>query len=268
MICDTLHDATFCLLAGGLHHCDSSWNKPADGIDQCYKLYVPVRGRARLIMDTHDVVLQPGHVYLIPGYHLKRQECDRHMDVYWVHFAPESLYLALQLSGVTKVQSWHNASVDYWRAVWRELPSLFVQNSHVLFYRVQAMLMDFVSRGLDLVALGQTVPMASGLERLKPAILFMDRYLLNNPTLAEIAETVHMAPNYFHRIFTAAFHITPFGYMLKKRLNVGRQLLWSTKLTLDQIAARTGFSSAFHFSKLFKKHSGVTPKEFRQRTLS
>jgi AraC-like DNA-binding protein len=96
----------------------------------------------------------------------------------------------------------------------------------------------------------------------------MEQRLLENPQLAETAEIVHLAPNYFHRKFTAAFHVSPFAYMLGRHLNMGRQLLWSTDLTLDRIATRCGFYSAFHFSKLFKKHCGLSPKEFRRRVLS
>ena len=263
-----LRDAPFSLLAGGLHHCDPSWNKPADGIDQCYKLYVPIRGRARLGLAGQDALLRPGYAYLIPGYHLARQECDRRMDVFWVHFVPQSLYLAFLLSHVTSVQSWRRASVEHWRTAWGEIPSLFQGDSLSVFYRVQAMLLDFVSRSLKRCGIDRAAPVAPVFEQLKPAVAFMDRQLLDNPKLAAIAETVHLAPNYFHRRFTAAFRVTPFGYMLGRRLNLGRQLLWSTNLTLDRIAARSGFSSAFHFSKLFKKHCGLSPSEFRRRAVS
>ncbi len=99
----------------------------------------------------------------------------------------------------------------------------------------------------------------------RPAIVFMDRHLAENPSLAEIAKIVHLAPNYFHRKFTATFHVTPFNYMLTRRLNLGRQLLLSTNLTLDRIAQRCGFSSAFHFSKIFKKHRGISPSHLRRR---
>ena len=34
------------LLCGGHHVCDKSWNKAASELDQCYKIYLPVRGEA------------------------------------------------------------------------------------------------------------------------------------------------------------------------------------------------------------------------------
>ncbi len=259
----TRQEASFSLLAGGFHRCDPSWNKLADGVDQCYKLYLPVRGQARVTLDTQEVLLQPGQAYLIPGYHLASQECPRRMDVYWVHFVPDSLQLAFLMSHMAKVYCWRRSAREYWRATWRELPTLFEKDAGLLFLRVQAMLADLTAQALEDCGLDQVAGLDPILEQLKPAITFMDRHFAENPSLAEIAKTVHLAPNYFHRKFTGAFHRTPFDYLLQRRLNLGRRLLLKADLTLDRIAECCGFSSAFHFSRLFKRHCGMSPKQFR-----
>ena len=261
-----LQDAMFSLLDGGRHRCDPAWNKPVDGLDQCYKLYVPIRGQARLVLKTQEVSLRPGYAYLIPGYHLLRQECSRRMDVFWVHFVPESLSLSFLLSHIPSVQAWPCESVKYWQATWKEIPLLFQNGSLSAFYRMQAMLADLVSRGIENCHVDPIAAFDPVYEQLKPAVLYMEQRFLTNPTLAEIADTVHLAPNYFHRRFSAVFHVTPFAYLLRRRLNVGRQLLLSTHLTLDDIAARCGFSSAFHLSRLFTKHCGLSPSAFRRRS--
>jgi AraC-like DNA-binding protein len=257
----------FSLLAGGFHRCDPSWSKHADGIDRCHKLYMPVRGQARLKLETQEVTLRPGGAYLIPGYRLLRQECPRRMDVYWLHFVPESLYLSFLLSHVARVHVWKDCSLEYWQATCRKIPSVFSGGSWGLSYRIQALLMDLVSRVLETCNLHHVAALDPIFEQLKPAVAFMDQNLFGNPRLADIARVVHLAPNYFHRKFTAAFHVTPFHYMLGRRLNLGRQLLLSTDLTLDQIAGRCGFCDAFHLSKLFKKHHGLSPKQLRRQTL-
>jgi len=97
-----------------------------------------------LTLETQEVLLRAGHAYLIPGYHLVRQECLHRMDVYWVHFVPDSLYLTFLLSHVARVHQWRPESLEYWRATCKELPRLFQSGGRRLFYRVQAMLMDLV----------------------------------------------------------------------------------------------------------------------------
>ena len=267
IVAPTWHDSPFTILAGGWHRCDPSWTKAADGIDQCYKLYYPERGHARLMLESQVAPLRPDAAYLVPGYRLTRQECRRRMEVYWLHFVPESPQLACLLSHVSRVHVWNDASLAYWRATLTEIPLLFTASSSGLRQRVQAMLMDMVAQVLETYDLNQAVAADVMFERLKPAIAFMDDHLLDNPRLAEIAAKVHLAPNYFHRKFTAVFRVTPFGYMLNRRLNIARQLLLGTDMTLDRIAAQCGFWSGFHLSKLFKKHHGMSPKAFRRRAL-
>lgn len=260
-------DSPFSLLAGGFHRCDPSWNKPADGLDRCYKLYLPVGGHARLTLETQEMPLQAGCAYFVPGYRLRGQECAERMDVFWIHFVPESLYLTFLLSHVARVHPWRGEAIAYWANTWREIPRLFESTTGQLYYRVQAMLMDLVSEVLATYRLDHVAAIDPVFEQLKPAIVLMDQHYLENPRLAEVARAAHLAPNYFHRKFTAAFHVTPKGYMLERRLNLGRQLLLSTDLSLAKIAARTGFGSEFHFSKVFKKHCRMSPTQFRKKAL-
>ena len=102
-------------------------------------------------------------------------------------------------------------------------------------------------------------------EQLQPAIAYMDAHLLENPPLARIARTVHLAPNYFHQRFTRTFFMTPLSYMMQRRLNLSQQLLLCTDLTLEQIASQTGFRSPFYLSRSFKKKFGLCPSAFRGR---
>jgi AraC-like DNA-binding protein len=102
-------------------------------------------------------------------------------------------------------------------------------------------------------------------EQLQPAIAYMEDHLLENPKLAEIAGEVHLAPNYFHRKFTSLFHMTPLAYILGRRLDIARQLLLSTDLTLQQIAHRSGFRNAFYLSRVFKKEYSVSPSNYRKQ---
>jgi methylphosphotriester-DNA--protein-cysteine methyltransferase len=70
---------------------------------------------------------------------------------------------------------------------------------------------------------------------------------------------------YFHEKFSRTFQMTPLAYMLQKRLNLAKQLLLSTDLTLEKIALRSGFQSPFYLSRMFKNRYNVRPSEFRRR---
>ncbi|NQV32864.1 MAG: helix-turn-helix transcriptional regulator [Phycisphaeraceae bacterium] len=83
------------------------------------------------------------------------------------------------------------------------------------------------------------------------------------PPLAQIAACSHLAPTYFHRVFRDLFHTTPLTYMTRRRLDSARQLLSSTSLPVKEIAYRVGYDNEFYFSRIFRKHFGLSPKDFQ-----
>jgi len=258
-------ETTFALLWGGFASCDASWNKPADGLDQCYKLYFLTGGNGHVELENQSIELRAGRAYFIPGYQLVGQSCPERMNVHWIHFVPASLYLSHQMSHVTQVHQWPLGDVRSWRATYEGIGRLFEEQPRWLYYRTQAMILDVVSRVLELYDFSHMAGVDPIFEQLQPAIAFMEDHLLENPKLAQIAEVVHLAPNYFHRKFTGLFHMTPLAYILGRRLDIARQLLLSTDLTLEQIAHRSGFQNAFYLSRVFKKEYGISPSHFRRQ---
>jgi AraC-like DNA-binding protein len=261
-----IRDSLVTLLCGGTNRCDPRWDKSADAIDQCYKLYFVRSGEAHLALTGDaDVALRAGHAYFIPGQRLVRQWCRKSLDVDWLHFVPDSLYLSFLMSHVPRVHAWPLASLAHWEPIYNGIERLSAARAIWLDYRVQAMVLDLVSRVFqqyNFTHMGAVDPI---FEQLQPAIAFMDANLAENPSLARIAQVVHLAPNYFHQKFARTFLMTPLAYMLQKRLNLARQLLLGTNLTLERIALRSGFQSPFYLSRMFKKRYHIRPSEFRRR---
>ena len=56
-----------------------------------------------------------------------------------------------------------------------------------------------------------------------------------------------------------------FQYLTALRMQRARELLRNTRLPVYEIASRTGYESDLAFTRTFKKHAGLTPKQFRAR---
>jgi AraC-like DNA-binding protein len=83
-------------------------------------------------------------------------------------------------------------------------------------------------------------------------------------TVESLAEAASMSRSTFAERFTAAFGRTPMNLVNHARMQRAAHLLGQDDtLSIDQIAERVGFSSRSHFSRAFKKHTGVAPAEFR-----
>jgi YesN/AraC family two-component response regulator len=72
-------------------------------------------------------------------------------------------------------------------------------------------------------------------------------------------------PAYVSREFSKYFINLSFGeYIRKLRIEKATDLLRSSKHSLSEIAYLNGFSDQSHFTRIFKKHTGKSPAEFRK----
>lgn len=84
----------------------------------------------------------------------------------------------------------------------------------------------------------------------------------------ELARTLGVAYSHFRRAFKAHTGFAPWQYVLHLRLSRARRLLAAGDATLDDIAGRLGFSSAFHLSTAFKQAFGTAPEPWRRGLVS
>jgi len=66
------------------------------------------------------------------------------------------------------------------------------------------------------------------------------------------------------RIFKNAYGITPYNYVLNKKVTLAKRLLLNTNLSVKQISEKLSFSDEYYFSNLFKKKVGISPTKYRK----
>lgn len=83
-------------------------------------------------------------------------------------------------------------------------------------------------------------------------------------SVAELAESMNISVHYLAHLFRSFTGTTLTAYRNELRLTRAKQLLVSSTLTVGEIAARTGFSTAAYFTEVFTASESIPPSEYRK----
>jgi AraC family transcriptional regulator len=100
--------------------------------------------------------------------------------------------------------------------------------------------------------------------RLMRVLAHIDAHIGEPITLANLATTAGLSRMYFARQFRASTGIRPHEYVLRRRIERAQQLLTATSDALVDIALSVGFQTQAHFTTVFKKIVGNTPRQWRR----
>ena len=88
---------------------------------------------------------------------------------------------------------------------------------------------------------------------------------LDAPTdLETLARHAHLSASRLSHLFREQVGLTPLQYLERLRIDRARQLLELTAHPVGHVARRVGFDNPFYFSLRFKKHTGQSPRHYRQ----
>lgn len=83
--------------------------------------------------------------------------------------------------------------------------------------------------------------------------------------IQDIAEHLHLNANYLSELFRQCENCTLTDFILKEKVKLTKNLLAYSPYSYIEIATYLGFSSQSHLGKVFKKYTGVTLRQYRQR---
>ncbi|MBO0718467.1 MAG: helix-turn-helix transcriptional regulator [Rhizobiales bacterium] len=111
---------------------------------------------------------------------------------------------------------------------------------------------------------------AGGLVRggLPPRVLrrireYIDDNVEERISVELLAGLANLSVCYFVRAFKQSTGVTPHDYLIRRRVEKTKQLLSSTDMPLSQIALAAGFADQSHFSRRFRQHVGMSPRDYR-----
>ena len=99
--------------------------------------------------------------------------------------------------------------------------------------------------------------------RISETIAYINDNYNKELTLSSLASICHLSESRFSSLFKKELGVSPLTYIRNVRIEHCKELLLYTDLSVGEIAEISGYQDQLYFSRLFKKHTGISPSRFR-----
>ena len=98
----------------------------------------------------------------------------------------------------------------------------------------------------------------------RKVIQFIDEHLTETIKVEDLAALTKLSKTYFSRVFKLAFKESPYSYVLRRRMQLAKELIVESEAGLSEIALDCGMADQAHLCKTFRKVFGTTPNYWRR----
>ncbi len=221
-------------------------------------LLILTHTRARFWQGEESQVVPANHAALFaPDSRIRYGACDGSYGNDWIIFDSDETYVTqFPLVGAP----FPVMDPEYCHSLFKLLTWEHMQDS---YETVEAQLMSVLMTKLraDIVR-----PDA---EDYRGELLALRRRIVNQPArpwnVSAMAAQLHISAGYLQLLYKRQFGVSCMDDVIASRIRLAKDYLTHTRLRVQEIAAICGYNNAEHFSRQFRKLTGVTPGEFRKK---
>lgn len=243
--------------------CDIRWARGGRQLhqDPFGRLYLVHEGEAVVTHHNRAFQLRPGRLFVIPAHTPSRYRCPESMSLTYVHFTA-NLFGSLEVFALFGwdfvVRSTRQDEGDTVRLV-----QLGNHSDPASQLEADGLLRQLLARFAATVPAARQTEQLGPLARFAPILEYVEQHLHQPITLAALAAEAHLQPTYFSNLFSRQMGLPPLRYVARRRIERAAGLLSATDLRVEEVGARVGFRDIFHFSRTFKRWTGLAPTAYR-----
>ncbi len=247
------------------------------------RLYLITEGNGYLVFDGVKIILEPNHLYLIPGFTPCSYFFGKNLVHIYIHFSmemPSGLSIYNLFKVLPKIQASMNDPALFHKClalnpgfelphddprVYQAKPWINKEISYsslAHYLETTAVIAQLFSRFVKEELTGNINKIAN--PNFQNVLKFIQENIHQEISVRELAAMSFTSKDHFARIFKSITGMPPSEYVIQKRLEKAKLLLLTTNDSLSEIIAQTGFRTTAYFCRMFKKHTSLTPEQFRK----
>ena len=265
-----------------IHNADWNWRNVNSPFT---RLYYVTEGAARILLPTGIQELKPDHLYLVPSFTTHSYLCDTHFAHYYLHIyedhQSESSILE-DFSFPTEIPAGDLELPLIKRLCGINPPMQLPQSDPTSYDNNPTLIKNIIknkqrtfcdkveSRGIvyQLMArfLKDAQPKAEiNDDRIQKVLSYIRKNIYKTIDIDSLAAISCLSKDHFIRLFRKEVNNTPLQYINQKKIEKAQLILITDSMPIKNISYLLAYEDHSYFNRLFKKLTGVTPQQYRDR---
>lgn len=248
------------------------------------RIYYVTEGYATVTMGEQTYELSPGKMYIIPAFTRHSDACDRRFCHFYVHVYEDVSAGESLIEGYDFPFGLPGQPLD--RTLFE---ALCEHNSSMALKAPDPRIYDNKSSLIECVRLNRERPVWDRMEstgiicqllsrfvkeaipkydtkdpRIRSAIAIITASGSETPMVADLARSVHMTSDHFIRLFKKEVGCTPTQFSIDRKMTHAMLMLASEPMMIKEVAYTLGYDNLSYFTRLFRRHTGMTPRGYRE----
>lgn len=265
-----------------IHNADWNWRNVNSPFT---RLYYVTEGAARILLPTGIQELKPDHLYLVPSFTTHSYLCDTHFAHYYLHIYEDhqsessiledfsfpteipagdlELPLIKRLCGINPTMQLPQSDPTSYDNNPTLIKNIIKNKQRTFCDKVE-------SRGIVYQLMARFLKDAQPKteindDRIQKVLSYIRKNIYKTIDIDSLAAISCLSKDHFIRLFKKEINNTPLQYINQKKIEKAQLILITDSMPIKNISYLLAYEDHSYFNRLFKKLTGVTPQQYRDR---
>ena len=265
-----------------IHNADWNWRNVNSPFT---RLYYVTEGAARILLPTGIQELKPDHLYLVPSFTTHSYLCDTHFVHYYLHIYEDhqsessiledfsfpteipagdlELPLIKRLCGINPTMQLPQSDPTSYDNNPTLIKNIIKNKQRTFCDKVE-------SRGIVYQLMARFLKDAQPKteindDRIQKVLSYIRKNIYKTIDIDSLGAISCLSKDHFIRLFKKEINNTPLQYINQKKIEKAQLILITDSMPVKNISYLLAYEDHSYFNRLFKKLTGVTPQQYRDR---